>query len=90
MRKRLMSPILHDRLPFDGDGLDLANLGNGRDYIGRWSLSHRMCAARGRETRLASCRGWTSDDPTSVRPATKAQTYRAGFRGNWIPPSEGS
>jgi secondary thiamine-phosphate synthase enzyme len=27
MRKRLMSPILHDRLPFDGDGLDLANLG---------------------------------------------------------------
>jgi hypothetical protein len=22
-----MSPILHDRLPFDGDGLDLANLG---------------------------------------------------------------
>ena len=27
MRKRLMSPILHDRLPFDGDGLDVANLG---------------------------------------------------------------
>ena len=27
MRKRLISPIPHDRLPFDGDGLDLANLG---------------------------------------------------------------
>jgi hypothetical protein len=27
MRKRLMSPILHDRLPFDGGGLDVANLG---------------------------------------------------------------
>jgi hypothetical protein len=27
MRKRLMSPTLQDRLPFDGDGLDLAKLG---------------------------------------------------------------
>jgi hypothetical protein len=27
MRKRVMSPILHDRLPFDGAGLDLAKLG---------------------------------------------------------------
>ena len=27
MRKRLISPIPHDRLPFDGGGLDLANLG---------------------------------------------------------------
>jgi hypothetical protein len=27
MRKRLISPIPHDRLPFDGGGLDLAKLG---------------------------------------------------------------
>jgi hypothetical protein len=27
MRKRLISPIPRDRAPFDGDGLDLANLG---------------------------------------------------------------
>jgi len=27
MRKRLISPILHDRLPFDAGGLDVANLG---------------------------------------------------------------
>jgi hypothetical protein len=27
MRKRLISPILYDRLPFDAGGLDVANLG---------------------------------------------------------------
>jgi hypothetical protein len=27
MRKRLISSIPHDRVPFDGSGLDLANLG---------------------------------------------------------------
>jgi hypothetical protein len=26
-RKRLISPILYDRLPFDAGGLDVANLG---------------------------------------------------------------
>jgi hypothetical protein len=81
MRKRLMSPILHDRLPFDGDGLDLANLGT-VEITSEDEAYPIECALQEGETRLARCRGWTSDYPTSVRPATKAQTCRAGFQGS--------
>jgi len=57
MRKRLISPIPRDRTPFDGDGLDLANLG--MVEITSEDEAHPIeCALQ-----LGERRGWCAAEP---------------------------
>jgi hypothetical protein len=60
MRKRLMSPILHDRLPFDGDGPDLANLGTVEITSEDEAYPIECALQEGERRGWACCRGWTS------------------------------
>jgi len=57
MRKRLISPMPHDRLTFDGAGLDLANLATVE--ITSEDEAHPIeCALR-----LGETRGWSAAEP---------------------------
>jgi len=57
MRKRLISPMPHDRLPFDGTGLDLANLATVE--ITSEDEAHPIeCALQ-----LGETRGWCAAEP---------------------------
>jgi hypothetical protein len=57
MRKRLISPIPHDRTPFDGDGLDLANLGM-VEITSEDEADPIECALQ-----LGERRGWRAAEP---------------------------
>jgi hypothetical protein len=85
MRKRLISPIPHDRRPFDGDGLDLANLGM-VEITSEDEAYPIECALQ-----LGERRGWRAAEPGPqiIRllfdQPQRLKTCLVGFRGSRKP-----